>query len=211
MDGVLADTTLGHKLAWQKFLSRYKRQISDAEFKSIYGLSNDEINKALFPGRDFNDADFKLMSDEKESLFRESSRGKISTYPGFFELLDLCDKLGITKVVGSSAIRKNVDFVLKELNITDRFAATVSSDDVANAKPAPDIFLKALSLTGTAPESAMVIEDSIVGINAAVSAGIRVTALTTTHKAEELGAADLIVKDFLGFMNQTSLGTQVLS
>lgn len=211
MDGVLADTTRGHKLAWQEYLSRYNRHLTDAEFKSFYGSSNDEINRTLFPDRRFEDAEFKMMSDEKEAMFRESARGNIQTYPGFFELLDLCDEQGITKVVGSSAIRENVDFVLKELNITDRFAATVSSDDVVNAKPSPDIFLKTLSLTGIPAEFAMVIEDSIIGINAAVSAGIRVAALTTTHGAEELGAADLIVKDFLELISQTSLGTHTLS
>lgn len=211
MDGVLADTTRGHMLAWQEYLSRYQRKLTDAEFKSFYGSSNDEINKTLFPDKVFSAAEIKSLSDEKEELFRESSKGRIGTYPGFFELLDLCDKQGITMVVGSSAVRKNVDFVLAELGITHRFAATVSSDDVENAKPAPDIFLKTLSLTGIDPENALVIEDSIIGVNAAVSAGIRVAALTTTHEAEELGAANMIVKDFLELMDQISLGTQRLS
>ncbi len=206
MDGVIADTTEGHKLAWKEYLTRYDRPLSDSEFLSFYGSNNEEIYNTLFPGHKFSAAELKRMSDDKETLFRQRSGGQLNTYPGFFEFLDNCDTMGISMAVGSSANRPNVDFVLEELGITGRFIATVSSDDVEFAKPEPDIFLKAVSLAGGDKKTTLVIEDSPIGIKAANSAGIRVAGLTTTHPADKIVGADLIVEDFFELMNQTSLG-----
>jgi beta-phosphoglucomutase-like phosphatase (HAD superfamily) len=106
--------------------------------------------------------------------------------------------------VGSSACRANVDFVLNELKVFQRFAVTVSSDDVVHAKPAPDIFLKAASDIGIEPSRALVIEDSLIGIASAKAAGMRVAGLSTTHTEAELAAADYVVRDFLHLMELIS-------
>jgi beta-phosphoglucomutase len=208
MDGVIADTTEGHRLAWKEYLKGYDRPLSDSEFLSFYGSNNEEIYNTLFPGHNFSAAELQQMSEDKETLFRRRSGGQIKTYPGFFEFLDNCDSMRIPMAVGSSANRSNVDFVLEELEITGRFIATVTSDDVEFAKPEPDIFLKAVSLAGGDKKTTLVIEDSPIGIRAANSAGIRVAGLTTTHPADKIVGADLIVEDFFELMNQTSLGSK---
>jgi len=202
MDGVIADTTEGHKRAWKEYLTRYDRPLSDSEFLSFYGSNNEEIYNTLFPGHNFSAAELHQMSEDKETLFRRRYGGQITTYPGFFEFLDNCDTMGIPMAVGSSANRANVDFVLEELGITRRFIATVSSDDVEFAKPEPDIFLKAVSLARGDKKTTLVIEDSPIGIKAAHSAGIPVAGLTTTHPADKIIGADLIVNDFFELMNE---------
>jgi beta-phosphoglucomutase-like phosphatase (HAD superfamily) len=58
--------------------------------------------------------------------------------------------------------------------IVDHFHVLVTRDLVQAGKPAPDIFLKAASLLGQAPEACLVFEDSHAGIRAALAAGMRV-------------------------------------
>ena len=62
------------------------------------------------------------------------------------------------------------------------------------AKPNPEVFEKAAARLGATPERSIVFEDAYVGIEAAHAAGMKVVALTTTHSAEELTAADIVVR-----------------
>ena len=65
------------------------------------------------------------------------------------------------------------------------FDVIVTGDRVAHGKPAPDIFLKALSKTGAAPEESLVLEDSEAGIKAAVSAHIPVACVPDVARPSE--------------------------
>ena len=70
----------------------------------------------------------------------------------------------------------------------------ISADDVVNGKPSPEPYLKGAALLGLAAEDCLVFEDTPAGIRSAKAAGMRVIALQTTYPAEELTAADAIVK-----------------
>lgn len=63
-------------------------------------------------------------------------------------------------------------------------------------KPDPEIFLKTAEALHIAPENCIVFEDSIAGVRAGKAAGMKVVALTTSHKPEQLKEADLIIKDY---------------
>ncbi len=76
------------------------------------------------------------------------------------------------------------------------FDAVVDSSMVKECKPDPEIYLKASELIGIAPKECIVFEDSISGIQSAHNAGMKVIALITTHKAEELPKTYMQVYDF---------------
>lgn len=69
----------------------------------------------------------------------------------------------------------------------------IASEDVARGKPAPDGWLLAASRLGVATADCLVVEDAPPGIAAALAAGARVLAVTTTHPAARLGGAARIV------------------
>ena len=95
--------------------------------------------------------------------------------------------------IGSSTHRLNIDCVLRHIRLADYFTAIVAGNDVTNGKPAPDIFLKAAERLGYAPSLCVVFEDAHVGIEAARAGGMKVVAVTTTHPAESLQDADVVV------------------
>ena len=76
--------------------------------------------------------------------------------------------------LASSSIASRARTILDGNGVTDYFDYFTFGPEVENGKPAPDIFLKALSKTGAAPEESLVLEDSEAGIKAAVSAHIPV-------------------------------------
>jgi HAD superfamily hydrolase (TIGR01509 family) len=79
--------------------------------------------------------------------------------------------------VASSSNRPIIEHVLDRMGVRDRFAAVVSSEEVANGKPAPDVYLAVARELGVEPEDCVAIEDSTNGIKSALAAGMRTIAV----------------------------------
>ena len=74
----------------------------------------------------------------------------------------------------------------------------VTGDEVVYGKPHPEGFLRAAALLGVAPSACVVVEDAPAGVAAGRAAGARVVGVTTTHPADALQDADLVVSDLRG-------------
>lgn len=98
--------------------------------------------------------------------------------------------------VASSANRPVIDAVLAGSGLAGLFSATVSSEEVARGKPAPDVYLAAAEALGVDPPSAVAVEDSANGLRSAAAAGLLVVAVPNAHYppgAEALGHADFVI------------------
>jgi HAD superfamily hydrolase (TIGR01509 family) len=100
--------------------------------------------------------------------------------------------------LASSANRPVIDLVLDRAGLAGCFRATVSSEEVARGKPAPDVYLQAAARLGVAPARCVAVEDSANGLRAAAAAGMRVVAFPNRRfppPPELVEAADLAVAD----------------
>jgi beta-phosphoglucomutase-like phosphatase (HAD superfamily) len=91
--------------------------------------------------------------------------------------------------------------VLELLGVAHLFAATVSSEEVARGKPAPDVYLEATRRLGVDPARAAAVEDSHNGILSAKAAGMRVLAIPNAHfppDEEALAQADVVLDSLAG-------------
>jgi HAD superfamily hydrolase (TIGR01509 family) len=98
--------------------------------------------------------------------------------------------------LASSSNRELIDLVLELLGVADLFRATVSSEEVARGKPAPDVYLEAARRLGVDPTKAAAVEDSDNGIRAAKAAGMRVVAIPNKHfppGPDALAEADVVL------------------
>ena len=98
--------------------------------------------------------------------------------------------------LASSANRPLIDLVLELAGLADAFSGTVSSEEVARGKPAPDVYLEAAARLGADPRRCAAVEDSTNGIRSALAAGMRVIAVPNRGyppPAEVLGAAHLVL------------------
>jgi HAD superfamily hydrolase (TIGR01509 family) len=99
--------------------------------------------------------------------------------------------------LASSSNRELIDLVLELLGVAHLFRATVSSEEVARGKPAPDVYLEAARRLGVDPARAVAVEDSHNGILAAKAAGMGVVAMPNRRfppAPEALAAADLVLE-----------------
>ena len=98
--------------------------------------------------------------------------------------------------LASSSNRELIDLALELLGVEHLFTATVSSEEVARGKPAPDVYLEAARRLGVDPTTAAAVEDSHNGILSAKAAGMRVIAIPNAHfppDEDAVAAADVVL------------------
>jgi len=112
---------------------------------------------------------------KRRSLYMEEYIAKegLKTKPGLQQMLDKLDELGIKKCIATSTERESMERKLGDLGLMDRFDGFVTGDMVKEGKPNPAIFLEAAKMMGVKPENCIVLEDSLSGVGAAYSAGMR--------------------------------------
>jgi HAD superfamily hydrolase (TIGR01509 family) len=114
--------------------------------------------------------------------------------PGVVDHLDAARERGLRLGVASSSTADWVRGHLARLGILDRFDCVRCRDDVAHAKPEPDLYVAVMACLGVAPLEAIAIEDSQNGVTAAKRAGIRCVAVPNSITARlDFTEADLVL------------------
>ncbi len=189
VDGTLAETERdGHRVAfnrafeavglpWRWDVSRY------GELLSVAGGRERLIADLETRG------DAPTDRDEREALAAELHRKKNDFYAeivndleldlreGVTELMDECMQRGLPMAVTTTTSRSNLDALMRvhfRAGWKQRFAAIINGEDVAEKKPHPEVYQKALKQVGVAPASVVAIEDSPDGVAAARRAGVAV-------------------------------------
>ena len=113
----------------------------------------------------------------------------------------------VALAIASGAARQEIEFILDQLQLRQRFSPIIAASDVEQGKPHPEAFLKALEglqqLTpNLRPDQVIVIEDSYRGVDSAHQAGLQCVALSTTYPAARLSEADLVVETLEGWSLQ---------
>ena len=119
--------------------------------------------------------------------------------PGILELLSEARGAGVGCAVVSSSKHAWVDGHLERLGITHWFQHVICADEVARAKPFPDLYLEAVRRFGIEASQAMALEDSANGARAAVDAGVFVVAVpNSVTKHLDLSHANCILPSLGG-------------
>ena len=192
MDGVLADTGEAHYRAWKELLVERGQTVTWNEFDATFGMANPEILRRWW-GADTPDALVSELARRKEALYRIEVMKDLVLADGALDLLNWARDAGVRQVVASSGEMANIAAVIGALGIANYFDAFVSGAFLPKSKPDPEVFLRAAASVGAADKNCLVIEDAIAGVEAARCAGMRCIAVTTTHGADKLAGADLVV------------------
>ena len=123
-------------------------------------------------------------------------RAGLEPVPGVVAALDALRDAGMDCCVASSGTHERIRLAHEHAGLDNRFAGRVfSADDVAHGKPAPDLFLHAAASLGVPPRRCAVIEDSPLGVTAAVAAGMTVYGFAAVTPAERLAGAHVVFND----------------
>ena len=205
LDGVLLDSEVAWNEAKQALVNEAGGHWRDDAPRAMMGMSSpewsrylhDELGVPLDPPQ-INDAVVeRLAAQYRERL------PLIDGAPEAVQRLAARWPLGLA----SSSNRPIIDLFLQSSGLARHFAVTLSSEEVARGKPAPDVYLAAAGALEAEPGEVTAIEDSDNGIRAARAAGMRVIAIPNPDyppAAEALELADVAL-DSLAELTPTAV------
>lgn len=201
MDGVLVNSNPYHLRKWAEFLDQHRIPYNPDDLPSqVLGPRSDAVIR-LFLGSRLSDGEVSRLVEEVEERFRRVFQPHAKPLPGLAELVAELHDGGVPMAVASSAIAKNVEFMVNVLGFRPYFRCLVTSEDVTHPKPHPEIYLKTAEKLGLLPSLCVAFEDSYVGVESAKRAGMKCVAVASSFSLEELRQktqADLTVQGFEG-------------
>jgi HAD superfamily hydrolase (TIGR01509 family) len=191
-DGLILDTEVPEYRAWQEVYATHGVELPRAEWTAIIGVRVGTFDPyARLEELVGHPVDRAAVRATRRARFEELMAAQ-TVLPGVTAYLDDAVRLGLRVAVVSSSSRQWITRYLAQVGLADRFEAILCADDVADVKPSPELYLKALATVGVTCDAAVALEDSPNGIAAAVAAGIRCVAVPNGMTADlDLSAAHL--------------------
>ncbi|MFF1683441.1 HAD family hydrolase [Streptomyces sp. NPDC058256] len=195
-DGVLVDsepisntllaaylTELGHSTSYEESLRDYM----GSAMHRVHDLVEERTGQRL-------PADFDEVFHAR--VFAAFER-ELEPVPGAVQVLEKLAADGVPYCVASSGSHERIRVGHRKTGLDRWFdeGRVFSSQDVGRGKPAPDLFLYAAERMGVAPEKCVVVEDSPLGVQAAVAAGMDVYGFTAMTPADRLVGATRLFSD----------------
>ncbi len=182
-DGVLVDSEPITNQVFLDILQGYGLSIPYEEFVAKYVGSGMSVVKALLLQRH----QFTLPDDFFSTFNALSVEALGKNLQAIGNVEKAIDALTVPFCLASNSSPEKVSLMLKKAQLFERFDGKIfTSSMVAAPKPAPDIYLHAAKASGVSAEHVLVIEDTHIGVNAAVAAGMNVFGYTGTFPAEKL-------------------------
>ena len=195
LDGVLIQS----EEVWDEVRAGYVRErggrYDDEVQRALMGMSSTEWSRYLH--------ETAGVPDDAQAINDEVVRRMLAAYRSHLPLIDgaaaAVQRLAARYPLGlaSSSNRQLIDAVLVVAGLAQLFSATVSSEEVARGKPAPDVYLEAARRLGVDASRCAAIEDSHGGIRSAKAAGMRVIAIPNPSyppDEESLAQADVTIR-----------------
>jgi HAD superfamily hydrolase (TIGR01509 family) len=167
LDGTLVDSVYQHVLAWREALETAGIELSVWRIHRRIGMSGGLFVNALLreTGRRISaEETARLQKHHAEAYARQ--RMQIRPLPGARELLEYLSAEGVPWAIATSGRLETARLALEVLGITDG-VPVVTRDDVAHAKPDPDLFLAAAARLGVDLSASIVVGDSVWDVLAA--------------------------------------------
>lgn len=192
LDGVITDTAEYHYRAWKQLADEEGLPFTREDNEALRGVSRRRSLEILLKGRTLPEA---TMQDymERKNIYYQRFLGDITPadlLPGVADFLNEARSQGIKLGLGSAS--RNTRDVLKQLEITDYFAAIGDGYSVVNGKPAPDLFVWVAGGMGLNPANCIVFEDAEAGVEAALAGGFWTVGI---GPAERVGQAHRVRDD----------------
>jgi HAD superfamily hydrolase (TIGR01509 family) len=169
-DGTLVDTMPLHFKAWQTVLDRHRLSFPEEQFYAWAGLPTGEIIERLAEEQGLT-VDATAIAEERDAHFHSQP---LSEFRPVEAVVAIARRyrgvLPMAVATGSTLV--SAEASLRAIGIFDWFGAVVSSHEVPNAKPAPDVFLLAARRIAVEPADCVAFEDGNAGLIAARVAGM---------------------------------------
>ena len=190
-DGVLVDSEPLSYVAWSETLAGYGFDLTVETFSESVGGTETMVAEQFSPAVGVDPVTLELQAQRAFEVIAAQAVGFSDT----IALVGRLEAEGVPVAVATNGLRWRLDVLLDAVGLARLLPNSVTADEVACPKPAPDLYLAAARKIRTDPARCIVIEDSPTGIAAATAAGCQVIALDRGMFSQpRLSAATLILK-----------------
>lgn len=202
-DGVIVDTERLHFEAFRQVLAEEGIPLTWEDYTRIYLAMDDKGCFSMALDRHRRQVTPEVVESligRKARYFHDLVSGSVILFPGVADFI----RQAVARcplAIASGALRDEIEFLLGKASLRAFFQVVVAAEDVRKGKPDPEAYITALTRLNRLrsdrplrPSECLVIEDSLHGVAAARAAGMRCLAVANSYMAEELIAADLVVK-----------------
>jgi HAD superfamily hydrolase (TIGR01509 family) len=178
LDGVLVDSEQVWDEVRRELVAERGGRWTDEATAAMQGMSTPEWSDYLTTLGARGSA--QQLAEAVIGAMADRYRAHVPLLPGAVEAVTVLSgrwPLG----VASSSPPDLIGVVLAAAGVADRFRVTVSSEEVARGKPAPDVYLAAAERLHADPVTCLAVEDSANGLRAAAAARMRIVAVPNPH------------------------------
>jgi beta-phosphoglucomutase len=187
LDGVIVDTAKYHFMAWQKLADSLGITFTPEHNEELKGVSRVRSLEIILELGNIQASDLDkqhwLIQKNQDYLNYIEKINETEILPYVRQTLEFIKEKQHYIALGSAS--KNARPILEKVNLLHYFDAIVDGNDVSNAKPDPEVFLRAADLVGVSSENAIVFEDSLAGIQAANIAHMISVGIGSSHILKE--------------------------
>jgi HAD superfamily hydrolase (TIGR01509 family) len=180
LDGTIVNSEDVYELVDVEVLRRRNQEFAPALRERMIGRPAADSVQIMIDHHGLTESVDELDA-ERTMLFDEMIIESVAAMPGFIRLLDALDAKNLPTAIATSGTRAYATKVLGRLGIAHRFRFVLTAEDVANGKPAPDIYQLAAKKLKLQPQQTMVLEDSGNGCRAGVAAEAFTVAVPNRH------------------------------
>ena len=196
LDGLMFNTEELYQVVGTELLRRRGYEFTQELLDQMMGRPSSVALQIMIDTHTLKATVEELLA-ETDEIFPEILRTRLAPMPGLIELLSALEQHKIPKGIATSSRRSFVERVLGIFKFEPRFAPILTSEDIRQGKPHPEIYLLAAARLGSAPAEMLVLEDSQNGCRAAVAAGAIAIAVPGDHSRRHDFSGATLVADTL--------------
>lgn len=202
-DGIIADSEPLHFAGFRLTLAEIGISLTESDYYANYLGYDDRgcfIAALTAHQRPADPSVIAPLMQRKAQVYLESVKDHLVIFPGVREFVSEAAAT-YPLAIASGALRHEIEFILEQAGLRKAFLHITGAEDVTKGKPDPEPFLHALAALNRqrpnqtiAPDSCLVIEDSIPGLRGAKTAGMKVLAVANTHTIQDLHEAHAVAQ-----------------
>lgn len=192
MDGLMLNTEDIYQLVGTELLSRRNKSFEDDLRNSMMGQPAEAALAVMIDWHNLPDT-VPELAVESEQVFWELVGDRLEVMPGLLELLAFVEQQRLPKAVATSGAPDYAKQLLSRVDLLDRFEFVLTSGDITQGKPHPEIYELGASRLAKAPAEILVLEDSHNGCKASAAAGTYTVAVPSPHSIDH----DFAVAEFV--------------
>ncbi|WP_430391302.1 beta-phosphoglucomutase [Dyella sp. 20L07] len=198
LDGVIADTAVVHRAAWEHLAGEIAVPFDDIIAERMKGVDRRGSLEILLEraARTYTEAEKQQLEDRKNRYYVQQIErfGPAQLLPGARAAVEAVRMAGLR--IGLASASRNAPLLLERLGIADLFDYVVDAARIEHSKPHPEIFLAAAAGLDVAPAACLGVEDAAAGITSIHAAGMVAVGI---GEREALGEADIVLPGLTSF------------